>query len=196
VKNSNNRLPKIKKKTVFYWISTASQISNEARHMRRTRISAANKISTFDVPSSLQFLASKTIGRDDNKMKNWNHNCIFTSTVSLCKLSCNTCSINYPNNLCTRIKRKGRGAEGLSFDVLRADNIDASSRIETPAEQVELRLASVRMWRRVVVVVIVDADADYDAYSSTRVTHRRQPDEPACQPSKACLPISLSSFGR
>lgn len=88
----------------------------------------------------------------------------------------------------------------MSFDVLGADNIDASSRIETSAEQVELRVALVRMWRRVVVVVIVDADADYDAYASTRVTHRRQPDEspeePACQPSKACLPISLSSFAR
>lgn len=133
-------------------------------------------------------------------MKNEYSNCIFTSTVSLCKLSFNTSSINYPNTLCTGINGKGRGAEGLSFDVLGADNIDASSRIETPAERVELRVALVRMWRRVVVVVIVDADADYDAYSSTRVTHRRQPDEPAeepaCQPSKACLPISLSSFAR
>ena len=164
--------------------------------MRRTRIYAAIRVSTCDVPSSVRFVASKTEGRDDNKMKNWNRNCVFTSTVLLCMISFNSCSINYPNNLCTRIKRKGRGAEGLSFDVRGEDNIDASSRIETPAEQVELRVASVRMWRRVVVVVIVDADADYDAYSSTRVTHRRQPDEPACQPSKACLPISLSSFAR
>jgi hypothetical protein len=54
----------------------------------------------------------------------------------------------------------------------------------------EVKAALVRMWRRVVVVAIVDADA----YSSAHVPsqqYRRQPD----QPSEACLPICPPSLG-
>ena len=81
-----------------------------------------------------------------------------------------------------RDKEKGTCGGGNLFDVVGADNIDASSRIETPAATSWVEGGFGAHVEQVVVVVIADADAA--SYSSTGVTHRRQPDEPAEEPAE------------